>query len=120
MGNCGVVIISHNQDFVDQVCSEIWLMAKDPTTGIAHLSITGGETTDLKDLLEDKAQEDTYIDGAGNVCALKKKLTQKEAKKKIADVQKALKAGKKNGNLSEEQMWELEDELAELQKDLAA
>jgi len=116
----GVVIISHNQDFVDSVCNEIWLMAKNPTTGIAHLSITGGDTTDMKDIFEEKAQEETYIDGAGNVCEIKKKLTQKEIKKKITDIQKTLKAAKKGSTLTEEQMWELGDELEELKKELAA
>merc|ERR1712117_330203 len=95
----GVVIISHNQAFVDEVCNEIWLMAKDPTSGIAHLTITGGDTTDMKEIFEEKAQE-SYIDGAGNVVALKKKL----------------KAHKKTPTLSEEQMWELTDELEELVK----
>merc|ERR1712241_1141366 len=93
----GVVVISHNQDFVDQVCSEIWLMAKDPKTGIAHLSITGGDTTDMNQIFEEKAQQDTYIDGAGNEVALKKKLSEKDTKKRIADVQKQLKAAKKKG-----------------------
>merc|ERR1712008_40022 len=74
----GVVIISHNQAFVDEVCDEIWLMAKDPTSGIAHLRVTGGDTTDMKEIFEEKAQADSYIDGAGNVVALKKKLSDKE------------------------------------------
>merc|ERR1711907_594759 len=47
----GVVVISHNQAFVDEVCNEIWLMAKDPATGIAHMSVTGGDTTDMKEIL---------------------------------------------------------------------
>merc|ERR1712226_1397556 len=112
--------MGHNQDFVDQVCSEIWLMAKDPNTGIAHLSITGGDTTDMKEIFEEKAQEETYIDGSGNVCALKKKLTQKEIKKKITDIQKTLKAAKKGNTLPEEQRWELDDDLEQLKADLAA
>merc|ERR1712117_738622 len=104
----GVVIISHNQDFVDQVCSEIWLMAKDPTSGIAHLSITGGDTTDMKEIFEEKEQADSYVDGAGNVVALKKKLTDKEAKKRIAEIKKKLTANKKTpGTLTDDQMWEL-------------
>merc|ERR1739846_232856 len=103
----GVVIISHNQAFVDEVCSEIWLMAKDPTSGIAHLAITGGDTTDMKEIFEDKAQADSYIDGAGNVVALKKKLSDKELKKRVGDIQKQLKANKKKlGTLTDEQMWE--------------
>merc|ERR1712045_558672 len=115
--NGGVVIISHNQAFVDEVCNEIWLMKKDPDSGIAHLTITGGDTTDMKDMFEEKEQADTYIDGAGNEVALKKKLNEKEAKKRITDIEKQLKANKKKpGTLTEEQMWELEDELEELKK----
>merc|ERR1712226_497454 len=108
----GVVIISHNQAFVDEVCNEIWLMAKDPTSGIAHLRVTGGDTTDMKEIFEEKEQADSYVDGAGNVVALKKKLNDKEAKKRIGEIQKKLKAHKKTpGTLTDEQMWELTDEL---------
>merc|ERR1712048_36263 len=108
----GVVIISHNQAFVDEVCNEIWLMAKDPTTGIAHLTITGGDTTDMKEIFEEKQKEDTYIDGAGNECALKKKLNDKEAKKRIKEIGKKLSdAAKGKNNLTEEEQWELRDEL---------
>merc|ERR1712048_208283 len=111
----GVVVISHNQAFIDEVCNEIWLMAKDPTTGIAHLTITGGDTTDMKEIFEEKAQADSYVDGAGNVVALKKKLNDKEAKKRVGEIQKKLKANKKTpGTLTDEQMWELTDELEEL------
>lgn len=90
----GVVVISHNQAFVDEVCNEIWLMAKDPTTGIAHLSITGGDTTDMKEIFEEKKKEDSYIDGFGNEVALvhKKKPSNQEVKKlkkKIAALRKA-------------------------------
>jgi len=117
----GVVIISHNQAFIDQVCNEIWLMAKDPTSGIAHLAITGGDTTDMKDIFEEKAQADSYIDGAGNVVALKQKLSGKEAKKRIGDIEKKLKANKKTpGTLTDEQFWEMSDELEELKAALKA
>merc|ERR1712137_1372257 len=91
----GVVIISHNQAFVDEVCNEIWLMAKDPKSGIAHLAITGGDTTDMKEIFEEKKKEDSYIDGQGNEVALKKSLNDKESKKKIKDIEKKLKDHKK-------------------------
>merc|ERR1719409_1339615 len=91
----GVCIISHNQDFVDEVCNEIWLMQKDQTTGIAHLSITGGDTTDMKEIFEEKKKEDTYIDGQGNEHKLKQSLTDKELKKKIKEVEKKMKDAKK-------------------------
>merc|ERR1712048_1498048 len=108
----GVVVISHNQAFVDEVCNEIWLMAKDPATGIAHMTVTGGDTTDMKEIFEEKQKEDTYIDGAGNECALKKKLNDKEAKKRIKEIGKKLSdAAKGKNNLTEEEQWELRDEL---------
>jgi len=111
----GVVIISHIQAFVDEVCNEMWLMTKDPTSGIADLMITGGDTTDMKEIFEEKAQADSYVDGAGNVVALKKKLSDKEAKKRIGEIKKKLTANKKTpGTLTDEQMWELTDELEEL------
>merc|ERR1712066_997839 len=91
----GVVVISHNQAFIDQVCNEIWLMRKDPKSGIAHLSITGGDTTDMKDIFEEASKEDTYIDGAGNVQKLKQKFSDGELKKKIKEIQKKLKENEK-------------------------
>merc|ERR1739845_298391 len=117
----GVVVISHNQDFIDEVCNEIWLMAKDPATGIAHLSITGGDTTDLKEIFEEKKQEDTYIDGYGNEVALKKTLNEKELKKRIKEVEKKIKdVAKKNGSTltGDDERWALQDELAELKMNL--
>jgi len=114
----GVVVISHNQAFIDQVCNEIWLMKKDPMSGIAHMSITGGETTDMKDIFEEASKADTYVDGAGNEVALKKTLNDKDLKKKVKDIEKKLKDNKKKNTLSEEDTWALEDELAQLKTDL--
>jgi len=115
----GVVVISHNQAFVDEVCNEIWLMAKDPITGIAHMAITGGDTTDMKEIFEEKSKEDTYIDGYGNEVALKKTLNDKELKKRIKDVEKKLKDAKKKGStLTQDELWEMQDELEQLKTDL--
>merc|ERR1712178_569614 len=90
----GVVIISHNQDFVDEVCNEIWHMKKDPESGIAHLAVTGGDTTDMKEIFKKKEEADTYIDAQGNEVAIvkKKKASKqdiKKLKKKIAALRKA-------------------------------
>jgi len=116
----GVVVISHNQAFIDEVCSEIWLMAKDPTTGIGRMSITGGETTDMKEIFDEKKQDETYIDGQGNEVALKKMLNDKELKKKIKDVEKKLKdATKKGSTVPEEEVWQMQDELEEAKTNLA-
>jgi len=116
--NGGVVVISHNQAFIDQVCKEIWLMQKDPMSGIAHMSVTGGESTDMKDIFEEGSKQSTYIDGAGNEVGLKKTLPEKELKKKIKDIEKKIKDHKKKNTLSDEDAWALEDELVELMSDL--
>merc|ERR1740121_2150305 len=116
----GVVVISHNQAFIDEVCSEIWLMAKNPTTGIGHMSITGGDTTDMKEIFDDKKKDETYIDGQGNEVALKKMLNDKELKKKIKDVEKKLKEAEKKGStVPEEEVWQMQDELEEAKTNLA-
>ena len=47
-------------------------------------------------------------------------LSAKDAKKAIKDVEKKLKDGKKNGTLSEEEQWELQDKLVDLKEKLTA
>ena len=87
----GVVIISHNAQFVDQVCPEVW-----------HLE---NHTLNLKgsyDWLESankeaaklEAQADSYIDGSGNEVKVEKakkkasKAELKKIKKNIAEKRK--------------------------------
>merc|ERR1719389_281917 len=98
----GVVVISHNLAFCDQVATEKWIM------DAGHLRAEGGEYVDVK--LEDKGGADTVTDASGNVIDVQrnKKLEPKEAKKAIKDVEKKLKDNKKNNNLTEEEVWELQ------------
>merc|ERR1712146_256473 len=68
--------------------------AEGPNPGIAHLSITGGDTTDMKEIFKKKEEADTYIDAQGNEVAIvkKKKASKqdiKKLKKKIAALRKA-------------------------------
>merc|ERR1712159_937450 len=55
---------------------------------------------------------------AGNKIDVKrnKTLSDKEKKKAIKDLEKKLKENKKKKNLTEEEVWEIEDKLAELKK----
>jgi len=46
------------------------------------------------------------------------KLSDKEKKKEIKDLEKKLKDGKKKKTLTEDEMWEMEDKLAALNKEL--
>merc|ERR1711935_1297917 len=87
-----IIILSHNAQFVDQVCPEVW-----------HLE---NHTLNLKgsyDWLENANKEaarlekeaDEYVDGSGNTVAIEKKKKPatkqelKKVKKKVAEKRKA-------------------------------
>merc|ERR1711907_388111 len=108
----GVVVISHNLAFCDQVATEKWIM------DAGHLTAEGGEYVDVK--LDDKTGDDTVTDASGNVMDVKvqKKMDPKEIKKAIKDTEKKFKDHTKNKNLTEEEVWALQDKLAELKERL--
>merc|ERR1712178_178441 len=110
----GVVVISHNLAFCEQVATEKWIMDAGP------LRAEGGEYVDVK--MEEKVGDDTVTDASGNVLDVKvqKKMDPKEIKKAIKDVEKKLKDHTKNKNLAEEEVWALQDKLAELKERLKA
>merc|ERR1712151_586935 len=103
----GVVVISHNLAFCEQVATEKWIM------DAGHLRAEGGEYVDVK--LEQKGGDDTITDASGNVINVKRmnKMDPKDIKKAIKDVQKKLKDRKKN-NLTDDEAWALEDRLNDL------
>jgi len=66
--------------------------------------------------LEEQQGPDEVYDDMGNKIDVKKAkpMEAKDIKKAIKDVEKKLKDHKKKNNLSEEDVWELQDKLAEL------
>merc|ERR1719203_2498782 len=108
----GVVVISHNLAFCEQVATEKWIM------DAGHLRAEGGEYVDVK--LEKEVGDDTVVDANGNVIDVQrsKKMDPKDVKKAIKDVEKKLKDGAKNKTLSDEETWALEDKLNELKEQL--
>merc|ERR1711988_709794 len=64
------------------------------------------------------ATEKEILDAQGNKIDVKrnKTLTDKEKKKAIKELEKKLKDNKKHKNLTEEEVWEIEDKLVELKK----
>merc|ERR1712127_367459 len=112
----GVLIISHNKEFCDNVATEKWIMMG------GRLRIEGApvEVEEEKDG-GNKGPDEVY-DAAGNKIAVNKDqaLSDKDKKKAIKDIEKRLKEGKKKKTLSEEEMWELEDKLNELKEALTA
>merc|ERR1712188_27311 len=113
----GVLIISHNKEFCDNVATEKWIMKG------GYLRIEGeskGDEAEEKNA-GPKEIKDVY-DGAGNKIDVKAQaaLSDKDRKKKIKDLEKKLKDGKKKKTLSDEECWEMEDQLKELQEGLKA
>ena len=88
----GVVIISHNAQFVDQVCPEVWHLEN-------HTLNLKGSYDWLESANKEAAklatQEDSYIDGSGNEVKVEKakkkasKAELKKIKKSIAEKRKA-------------------------------
>merc|ERR1712070_917168 len=113
----GVLIISHNREFCDSVATEKWIMKG----GYLRIEGESVEQEEDKEAAASKAQDVVY-DGAGNKIDVKanQALSAKDAKKAIKDIEKKLKDGTKNGTLSEEEQWELQDKLLDLKEKLAA
>merc|ERR1711966_295989 len=83
----GVLIISHNRDFVEHVCKTLWIMAD------GKLRAEGEEDLDEK-IVEELQDEDT-VDHLGNTVkgTRKKDLSAQETKKMKKMITKKLKAG---------------------------
>eukprot|EP00658_Telonema_sp_P-2_P005583 TRINITY_DN12090_c0_g5_i1.p1 TRINITY_DN12090_c0_g5~~TRINITY_DN12090_c0_g5_i1.p1 ORF type:complete len:1083 (+),score=438.04 TRINITY_DN12090_c0_g5_i1:61-3309(+) len=83
----GVLLISHNRDFVEHVCKTLWIMAN------GKLRAEGEEDLDEK-IEEDTNQEDT-IDHLGNTVknTKKKELSAQAIKKEKKRIQKKIKSG---------------------------
>merc|ERR1719386_154285 len=110
----GVLIISHNKEFCDGVTTEKWIMNK------GMLRIEGGAEEVADEKKKDLGPKEDVYDGAGNKIDVKANvaLSGKDMKKQIKDIEKKLKSNKKDKNLSEEEMYELEDQLALLKENL--
>jgi len=108
----GVLIISHNKEFCDNVATEKWIMMG------GRLRIEGESKCDDEDDKQQEGGDDVVYDGAGNKVEVKKALSEKDAKKKIKEVEKKLKDHKKKPCMTDEEMWELMDKLTELKEQL--
>merc|ERR1712182_177109 len=112
----GVIIISHNKEFCGAVATEKWIMK----AGILTQEGESVEKAAKEDAGTGNKEEEEVRDAAGNIIDMKKeaKLSDKDKKKEIKDLEKKLKDGKKKKTLTEDEMWEMEDKLAALNKEL--
>merc|ERR1712139_150913 len=102
----GVVIISHNTEFTDSVCTQKWIMEKSEKTGAGHLR-EEGEIKLASGVIEELQGPDEIFDESGNKIDVKKAkpMDAKDIKKAIKDVEKKLKDNKKKNNLSEDEVY---------------
>jgi len=110
----GVLIISHNKEFCDSVTTEKWIMNK------GKLRIEGSPEEAVDEKSKELGPKEDVYDGAGNKIDVKANvsLSQRDAKKQIKDIEKKLKAGKKDKTLTQDEIYELEDELVKLAESL--
>merc|ERR1712048_1238388 len=97
----GVLIISHNKEFCENVATEKWIMKG------GYLRIEGESKADEEEEKSgNKTVEDVY-DSMGNKINVKanQKLSAKDAKKAFKDLEKKIKDGKKEKTLTEEELW---------------
>merc|ERR1712178_452268 len=92
----GVVIISHNREFCDKVCTQKWIMEKNQTTGAGNLREEG--EIKLDGAIEEQQGPDEIYDESGNKIDVKK--------------------NKKKNTLTDDELWELQDKLAEFKSAL--
>lgn len=101
----GVIIISHNNEFVSQLCPETWVM------DAGHLETKGDADWMLKQdtKIEEQQQITDMVDAAGNKIEItleKKKLSKKEEKALVKKIKQKLKDGEKLDSDEEEFAFE--------------
>merc|ERR1712048_685491 len=102
----------------DSVYQQKWIMQKSEVTGAGHLREEGKIKLD-EDIEEQKGPDEVF-DESGNKIEVKKKLDAKDAKRMIKDIEKKMKDHSKKKNLTDEEVWELSDKLAELKEILSS
>merc|ERR1719375_2576228 len=97
------------------LAAEMWIMKG----GRLRIEGESKEEPEEAEAAKSKEQEEVF-DGAGNKIDVKAQaaLSEKDKKKKIKDLEKKIKDGKKKKTLTEEETWELEDQLTELKESL--
>merc|ERR1719343_1974543 len=111
----GVVIISHNMEFANSVCTQKWIMDAGRLREEGEIQLDEDE-----DLGAAQADQEEVTDASGNVIKVNKAKTMsdKDRKKAIKEIEKKLKDHKKKNTLSDAEKWELEDKLAELKTEM--
>jgi len=114
----GVVIISHNMEFANSVCSQKWIMEAGRLREEGEIQLD----EDDDNLAKGDAGAEEIVDGSGNVIQVNKAkaMSDKDRKKAIKEIERKLKENKKKNTISDAEKWELEDKLTELKNEVGA
>ena len=111
----GVIIISHNREFANAVSHETWIMefGKLRREGIS-IEQNDNKQNDNKEIDCGGVIKDAY----GNEIKIEKQytLTASEKKSKLKKLAKQIKDGKKNNILTDDEIYELEDQIESLKE----
>merc|ERR1712139_290695 len=102
------------KEFCGAVATEKWIMK----AGLLKQEGESVEKAATEVAGTGNKEEEEVRDAAGNIIDMKKEAKLKEKKKEIKDLEKKLKDGKKKKTLTEDDIWEMEDKLAALNKEL--
>ena len=108
----GVIIISHNREFANAVSQEKWIMEHGNLRREGESIVKEEEKKDGNKQLDTDVVKDAY--GNEIKVEIKKTLSASEKKSKIKKLQKKLKDGKKSNILTEDEIYEIEDEIESL------
>ena len=106
-------------EFANSVCTQKWIMEAGRLREEGEIQLDEDEEEALKNAA---GQQDEIIDGSGNVIQVNKAKTMsdKDRKKAVKEIEKKLKDHKKKNTMSDAEMWELMDKLAELKVEMGA
>ncbi|KAI9354903.1 P-loop containing nucleoside triphosphate hydrolase protein [Pilaira anomala] len=96
----GVVIVTHNREFTEALCNEVWMVDAGKLTPSGHNWVTGNGSTAVKE-----EETEDQVDGQGNTIKAvqkKKKLSSKELRKKKKDRMERRKRGEEVYTTDEE------------------
>tara|TARA_B110000263_G_scaffold246551_1_gene257759 strand:+ start:4 stop:3117 length:3114 start_codon:yes stop_codon:yes gene_type:complete len=104
----GVLIISHNREFCEGCCDEKWIMRE------GKLKIEGSNINLItKEIDTNNVTKEDLYDAAGNLIDVQSQITlsDKAKKRQIKILEKKLKDNIKSKILTDEEVWEIDDEI---------
>jgi len=111
----GVIIISHNKEFCNAVATEKWIMQAGKLRQEGSSEERGAKEEEGSG---NKEQADVFDQFGNKVDTKEADKGAKELKKELKNLEKQIKDNKKKKILSQDEVWELEDKIAQIKEKL--